>query len=296
MNLMARKLISVSFIIPSRQSEGIGQSLSDLFPDGVVLSPLGRMSYKPFEAEEEWSKVTGWLKDKRQAGGIKARVAGFGGKDLRITTERSRDWLKESKASFPSQRIYGFLVVPAWRKTKVVKGLLPIRLLQGQAFGTGLHASTRLMLRAVSRRVFDGRDTVLDVGAGSGILSFACLLKGAGRAMAVELEHAACQEMRANVRENHVPLARFKVVEGAFPKTGPKRGEKFPLILANLTAPVLKSMLKGLSVSLAKAGRLWMSGIHGPVEAAEVAGACRRAGLKITGRRKLGEWHFLEAR
>lgn len=262
-----------------------------------MLSPLkGALAYKPHDPGSSWTRVTGWLASVPASAKISRRVADLGGRGLRLSRERARDWMTESKASFPSQRIAGFFIVPAWRKAKVPGRLLPIRLLQGQAFGTGLHASTRLMLKAIAGHSFLGDEGILDVGAGSGILSFACLLKGAQSAVAVEMEHAACGEMRANAVSNQFSPGRLKVMEGAFPYAKLKRGEKFPLILANLTFPVLKKIISSLKSRLKKGGRLWMSGIHGFSEAREASLCCRKAGLRVTWRKKSGKWHFLEAR
>lgn len=62
-----------------------------------------------------------------------------------------------------------------------------LRLPARQAFGTGSHESTRLILQLMEETDLEGK-RVLDVGTGSGVLCFAALVFGASKAVGLELD------------------------------------------------------------------------------------------------------------
>jgi ribosomal protein L11 methyltransferase len=62
----------------------------------------------------------------------------------------------------------------------------------GQQCGTGQHPCTQLCLEAMERIIRPG-DAVLDVGSGSGILSIAAKLLGAGRVVACDIDPEAAR-------------------------------------------------------------------------------------------------------
>jgi ribosomal protein L11 methyltransferase len=185
------------------------------------------------------------------------------------------------------------VIVPAAQSAsaKLPKQSLPIVLIQGQAFGSGQHESTRLMLQIIASRPPLGQD-VLDVGAGSGILGFACLHLGARRAVSVEVESAACDELRRNRTLNGVAPGRLPVLCGRYPLKR-LQGRRFPWVLGNLVTPVLVALMPRLGAQVAPQGTLLCSGIHTDPEAEAVVAAARKAGLALKERAQLRQWNVL---
>jgi ribosomal protein L11 methyltransferase len=137
-------------------------------------------------------------------------------------------------------RIDRFLIVPPWVDAAEEPTETRILLDPGLVFGTGLHASTRDSLKALSyvhSRVAVKR--VLDLGTGTGVLALASALLGAQEVLAVDLNPLCVKTAIKNVEWNHLE-SRIEVKEG--------RAEDFAevqadLVLANIHWDVLKSLL-----------------------------------------------------
>jgi len=89
-----------------------------------------------------------------------------------------------------------------------------IRLVDGDAFGTGLHPTTALCLEAIETLAGDvppGR--MLDVGIGSGILALAALRLGVPHVTGLEIDPAASMVAAENARLNGV-AERLTLMDG----------------------------------------------------------------------------------
>ncbi|MHB9033651.1 MAG: 50S ribosomal protein L11 methyltransferase, partial [Anaerolineae bacterium] len=118
------------------------------------------------------------------------------------------DWTESWKTYFEPQHIgQHTVIVPTWREYRAKPGELVILLDPGMAFGTGLHASTRLCLAAIERYVQPGI-RALDVGTGSGILSISLALHGASEVDAIDNDSVAVHVAQDNFKLNQVTTAR----------------------------------------------------------------------------------------
>jgi ribosomal protein L11 methyltransferase len=281
----------VSFLLPENQGDWAGQALLPYFPDGLAqLKTSGARA-------KSHALFSGWLRrgDAPRVKKLRAELASFGALQWRLRRQKAKDWVGDYKSRFPLQRLGRFSIVPSWRRGKKALGsTLPIYLLPGQAFGTGLHASTRLMLKAIEAYA-DGAASVLDIGAGSGILSFGALKLGAKKALCVEIEKAAALEMADNARLNGFAAKRLRVISGKFPGCMKGKKIKADLLLANLVTPLLCAQMRQLAAQTARGGRLLFSGIHTAAEARLVSAAARQAGLRIDQKDSKGDWFCLHA-
>ncbi|PIE34888.1 hypothetical protein CSA56_06420 [candidate division KSB3 bacterium] len=113
-----------------------------------------------------------------------------------------RDWKSEWKHYFKPTRIGQHLVIkPSWESFEQQSSDLVIEIDPGMAFGTGLHASTRLAAALLEEYMPQDVD-VLDVGVGSGILSIAAACLGAQYVLGVDVDAEAVEIARDNVSKN----------------------------------------------------------------------------------------------
>ena len=211
--------------------------------------------------------------------------------DLRTRTVNERDWATAWQEHFHVLHLGRRLVIkPSWRRHKRSGDEVVIDLDPGMAFGTGLHPTTRLCLRALEERADRGPlGRVLDLGCGSGILSIAAVKLGGTRALGLDIDPIAVEATVANARHNRVGK-RVRAREGTIPSDeGP-----FDTILANLIAGVLMEIAADLAAELVPGGTLIGSGIFIDREAPTRA-ALEAAGFEITGRWDETDWVALEA-
>ncbi len=203
------------------------------------------------------------------------------------------DWAESWKAYFPPQHIgQHIVIVPTWREYTPQPGEQIIRLDPGMAFGTGLHATTRLCLIAVERLAQPGL-SVLDVGTGSGILAIAAAQLGA-HVQALDADPIAVEVAKENVELNGVAAA-VQVAHGTLGKPPSAAipchtGAGYDLLLVNILAEVIIGMSPAIAAALRAGGRWAASGII-EEKAADVIRAVENAGLIVD--EQLAEEHWV---
>ena len=146
---------------------------------------------------EEGLRIRAFFEDDRDAGQLLDRFVEF---SPELREEPSTDWERVSREAWPALMIgQRFFLVAPWSSDKTPDGRLRLEVHPGMACGTGRHPATQLCLEALEQSVRPG-DHVLDVGAGSGILSAAAALLGAGRVIGCDLDHETVKISRERVR------------------------------------------------------------------------------------------------
>jgi ribosomal protein L11 methyltransferase len=197
-------------------------------------------------------------------------------------------WRDAYKAYFKPTRVGTRLVVrPSWEPFAPEANDVVLTLDPGRAFGTGTHESTRLAL-ALAERYLQPGQPLLDVGCGSGILSIAALLLGAGRARAIDLDPDAIPVAQENAQLNGVGA---RLLADASPLSA--IAERYPLVLANIESRVLVPLAAELAARLAPGGTLILSGLLAHERDTLLAAYPRLALLEAP---VLGDWIALALR
>ena len=167
------------------------------------------------------------------------------------------DWRNNWKQYFRPLAVgERLMIVPSWLENVDTQGRTALTIDPGLAFGTGGHETTRLCLEMCEKYLKDG-GSVLDVGCGSGILSIAALLTGAGTAVGVDIDAKAVETAEENAALNGVG-DRFTSLCGSF--TDKVQG-KFDLVFANIVADAILFLSKGVADFMKPGAVYIMSGI-----------------------------------
>ena len=231
--------------------------------------------------------------------------------DLKVETTETEDldWINNWKQYFHSFRIgEDILIKPTWETdTEVHEGDLVIEIDPGTAFGTGSHETTWLCIEALREHVKPG-DTVLDIGCGSGILAIIAKKLGAGCCIGVDIDPIAVDVAKENAAQNMLTVAEPKkpeIIDGtvsffagdvisdkAFAKDCVL--EKYPIVVANILADVIKPLMPVVKEYLAPGACFITSGILKERET-EMVAEFERCGYRVTERRYRNDWVSLTA-
>ena len=155
---------------------------------------------------------------------------------LSSRTADDSEWRDNWKQYFKPARVTKRLVVkPSWEDYEPGQDDLVIEIDPGMAFGTGTHATTGMCMQFLETYIDSENDVVLDVGCGSGILSMAAALLGAGRVVGVDLDPVAVEVAKENVERNRLS-DRIVTMEGDLTKG---LSLKADIVVANLMADLV---------------------------------------------------------
>lgn len=194
-------------------------------------------------------------------------------------------WEHAWRKHFSAQRVGEIAIVPSWERAAFHEPARAIvELDPGQAFGTGLHPTTRACLLHLQELAPAGR-SLTDVGTGSGILAIAAALLGAACVYACDVDPVAVRAARENVQRNGV-ADRVRVERCAADLAGVPPAE---IVVANLTADLIVGLAAALRARMRSGGILLLAGVVSEREH-EVQAALAVQGLRTEVRRTHGEW------
>lgn len=180
--------------------------------------------------------------------------------NIQIRSIENKDWMEEWKKGFKPLRIGNNIVVkPSWIPMTPGLGDLIIEIDPGQAFGTGTHATTQLVLEALEglcNTIDPSTKTLLDVGTGTGILAIGAAKLGFKQILCIDNDPLAVEAAVENVRRNEV-INQVQVSDQDIATIS----QRFDVILANLDRNTLLSLAKPLVNHLNPNAFLILSGI-----------------------------------
>ncbi len=203
---------------------------------------------------------------------------------------REEDWANEWKKYYKPHHITeNIVIVPEWEDYHKKGNEMTIVLNPGKAFGTGTHETTELCGRLIEAYAA-GRQTMYDIGCGSGILALIGRKLGVQHVVGVDLSEDAIMASRENMQLNDI--ADIEFLKGDLTVLPKKPAD---LIVANIIADVIIDMAPQLANKLSVKGRFIGSGILNE-RLPEVVTALQSSGFTVVETRSKGEWSAVVAK
>ena len=228
--------ISVS---SAEQSDELVAYLDQMGFEGFEQQPNQLKAYRP---AGEWPQqpVSDYLQER----------------SFRFTLElvEKTNWNQLWESHFEPVRVDDFVGMRADFHPPITQVAHELVITPKMSFGTGHHATTRLMIRQM-RSIIKPGDRVLDFGTGTGVLAILAKKMGAGQVVGIDIEDWSIENARENAAVNHVSEIEFLVGDKVTPP-GP-----FDRILANINRNILLEHMTSLRSCLSASGTLLLSGV-----------------------------------
>lgn len=175
------------------------------------------------------------------------------------------DWLAKSREGFGAFEVGArFHVRPLWDEGRGPGDRLDLVVNPGLAFGTGGHETTRLCMELLEELALSNRlkGPILDIGAGTGILSLAAYLLGGRDLVAFDIDPDCGPamdeliELNAHLLKGAKPYASFVGTLDHPSAAGPFAG-----LLANILLETIQELLPRMAAVAAPGAWLIASGI-----------------------------------
>lgn len=173
----------------------------------------------------------------------------------RYVAIETQNWNAVWESNFPPVEVEGRLRIRAPFHAPSPEGVMEVVLMPKMSFGTGHHATTWLMSRAVLDLGVAGRRG-LDMGSGTGVLAIVAAKCGAEHMDAVDIDDWADENCRENIAANGV-ADRIEPMLGDVRRIA---GRHYDFILANINRNILTADMPAYAATLSAGGDLVMSG------------------------------------
>jgi len=200
---------------------------------------------------------------------------------------REKNWNEEWEKNFQPIIVDDFCSIRAAFHSHVPGALHDIIITPKMSFGTGHHATTYMMIRAMKEIDFLGK-SVFDVGTGTGILAILAETCGAASVLAIDNDEWSIRNAEENIHLN-------RAVRITVEKRDSTRGTGvFDIILANINKNFIVENLSNLQQHLSDDGVLLISGFL-QQDLSEIEREAEKNNLIISAPPQFREnWHCLK--
>lgn len=189
---------------------------------------------------------------------VEAMLHNEGILDYYFESIEAQNWNALWESNFEEVEVKGKVLIraPFHEARPHYKGLEVI-IQPKMSFGTGHHATTRLMVEMLLGSKIEGKN-LLDMGSGTGVLAIVAAKLGAASVLAVEIDDMAEESVRENILLNGVS----DKIESVCGDASAIEGRKFDIVLANINRNVLLADMKSYAATLSHGGEIVMSGFY----------------------------------
>lgn len=197
-----------------------------------------------------------------------------------------KNWNEEWEKNFEPVIVDGFCGIRAFFHPPAAGVKYDLVITPKMSFGTGHHATTRMMVEAMRELGVKDRN-VLDFGTGTGVLAILAEKLGASDILAIDNDDWSIENARENVLVNgcsRISVEKMEVIPS---------NKLFFNILANINKNVILSQFDALGQQLAPGGVILLSGLL-LEDLGELESRAAQHKFSISGRMTINNWLCLK--
>jgi len=153
------------------------------------------------------------------------------------------------------------------------------------SFGTAHHETTSLMIEFLLEEELQNK-SVLDMGAGTGILAILSHLRGASPVTAIDNDEWAYLNNIENNARNDAEKIQVKLGDASLLS----ENEKYDVIIANINRNILLNDLPSYVNVLYKTGTIFLSGFYTEEDLEMITRKCNELGLQLDSVKEKNRW------
>jgi ribosomal protein L11 methyltransferase len=196
-----------------------------------------------------------------------------------------QNWNEVWESNFSPVVVDDFCAVRAHFHEPITHVAHEIVITPKMSFGTGHHATTYMMMRAMNTVDFSNK-AVFDFGTGTGVLAILAEKLGAASVEAIDVDDWSMENAAENIAGNN--CTRISIRKSSILP----QDRQFDIMLANINRNVLLENMTPISHVMAEGGTVLMSGLL-PENENEITASAAENSLKVLRKEELNNWLFL---
>lgn len=260
----------------------------------ILIAQLAEFPFESFTENEDEGILSAFIVKTDYTEDIKKYCEDLQFEGVEIDFESieipKENWNKQWEESFDPVNINDFCIIRAPFHEKQSGFKYEIIIEPKMSFGTGHHATTQMMVEAMSTISFVDK-TVLDMGSGTGVLAILADMLGALNVDAIDIEEWAFENIQENIERNKATNVNSYLGDAALLKS---LKQKYDVVLANINKNILLADMDIYDSKLKNGGDLFLSGFF-VYDADDLNSCLDEMGYKLNLKTSIDDWcclHF----
>lgn len=257
----------------------------------ILSAMAGEAGFETFEETEEG--ITGYVQQQLlDRDGLETIVNDFplphSTVSYIVREAEYRDWNEQwEQQGFEPIMVDRFIIHDGKHLPSTMNSeLCTIEIHARQAFGTGTHETTRMMVVTLAEMQLEGK-RVLDCGTGTGILAIVALKSEAQEAVGYDIDEWSTENARHNAVINGVD-ERFRILLGDATVLDSVEGT-FDVVVANINRNILLADMPAMTAKLKPGGLFAISGFL-TQDVDVLIDRAQELGLSMTAQQQEADW------
>lgn len=288
-----QSVYQLSVVVVPEAEEAVGEMLTGIFDRQCAgyVDLIKRLAIVSAYIEKSRKPTKKQLAAVREGlANVAACGLDIGAGEVHVKLLKGADWMESWKRHFVPIDIGGkILVKPGWEKKRPKKGQHEIILDPGISFGTGHHPTTLFCMKQIVEQRQEGeKQSVIDIGCGSGILGIAAAKMDYSNIVCFDFNADSVRSARENCELNKVS-DQVRPTRKDLTKMPVDTSRKYDIVCANLIYDLLIAERERITNRLKPGGLLVLAGIL-ETQFPKVNRAFKEIGFKLVESEVGGEW------